>query len=532
MRTLHGLILTAAALVAGCGQGGTDVAPPPAETPAVVNVAAGALQGSRENGADAYKGIPYAAPPVGDLRWMPPQPVAHWTGVREAKALPPACPQTPVSNDGASGAGYKGVEDCLYLNVWTPTARLSGDRLPVLFFIHGGGNFSGSTAESIDFILNTSGGPAWYDGSRLAARGNVIVVTANYRLGPLGFIRHAAMNPANTGNFGLLDQVEALKWVQENIGAFGGDNGRVMIFGESGGAYDVCALMTSPLARGLFARALMQSGVCYLHPESLIEQYTDDLLQEVGCSSALDVMQCLRAMPAENLVVAQSAQPKGLGSFTFHPFIDGYFALDQPLAVLARGEHNAVPFVIGSNAAEYAHRFANVTTEPIYRATVAQMIGTAYADAVLQMYPVSDYASPRAAMVQVMSDRNITCTARKIARQVSAVQVEPVYRYHFRRILSAPERHADGAYHASELLYVFQHMDGVHFAANDDDRAVESNLLNYWTRFAANGDPNAANMPAWSEYDPIADPYQILDVVPAGDVLLKDDKCSFWDSLT
>ncbi|HEX9628170.1 MAG TPA: carboxylesterase family protein [Acidiferrobacterales bacterium] len=531
MGTFHRLILATAALAAGCGQGNGDTAPPAAAVPAVVAVTAGLLQGSRENDADAYQGIPYAAPPVGELRWAPPQPVAHWAGVREAKTLPPPCPQTPASDDGSSGSGYQGVEDCLYLNVWTPAARTPGDRLPVMFFIHGGGNFAGSTAESIDFILNTSGGPAWYDGSRLAARGNVVVVTANYRLGPLGFIRHAAMRPANTGNFGLLDQVAALEWVQENIAVFGGDSGRVMIFGESGGAYNVCALMTSPLARGLFARALMQSGVCYLHPESLMEQYTDDLLQEVGCSGAPDVMQCLRDLPAEDLILAQSAQPKGLGSFTFHPFIDGYFALDQPLAVLARGEHNRVPFVIGSNAAEYAHRFENVTTELIYRTTVAQMVGVQHVDAALQMYPVSDYASPREAMVQVMSDRNITCTARKIARQVSAVQGEPVYRYHFRRILSAPERHADGAYHGSELLYVFQHMDGVHFFANDDDRVVESHLLHYWTQFAAGGDPNGANLPFWQEYDPVTDPYQILDVVPAGDVLLKDDKCSFWDNL-
>ena len=520
-------------VAAGCsggGDGGSEPAPPADPTP-VATVTTGELRGVEENGAHAFKGIPYAAPPVGDLRWTPPQPVAPWVGVRAADALPPPCPQSPASADGGDPTQYKGTEDCLYLNVWTPAQRAANERLPVMFFIHGGGNFSGSSAESIDFLLTTSGGPAWYDGSRLAARGRVVVVTVNYRLGPLGFIRHASMDPANTGNFGLLDQIAALHWVQQNIAAFGGDSARVMIFGQSGGAYDVCALMASPLADGLFSRALMQSGVCYLHPQSLMEQYTDALLQEIGCAGAPDVMQCLRGIPAEDLILAQSAQPKGLGSFTFHPFIDGYVGLDQPLAVIARGEHNRVPFIIGSNAAEYAHRFASVTTQAAYEAAIAATIGPQYVAAVVAEYPAADYASPREALVQALSDRNVTCTSKRIASQVSAAQTEPVFRYHFRRVLSAPEREADGAYHASELLYLFQHMDGVYFGANDDDRTVEANLLNYWTRFAADGDPNSAAMPTWQEYDAVLDPYQIIDIVPAGDAQLKQDKCLFWDAL-
>ncbi len=521
----------AAVLVTGCGGGDDNGQPPPGETNDTVAISTGLLKGVEENGSHAFKGIPYAAPPVGDLRWMPPQPVAPWAGVREAIAFSSPCPQSPASTGNLSDVEYKGTEDCLYLNVWTPAARQAGDRLPVMFFIHGGGNFVGSSDESIDFVVNTSGGPAWYDGSRIASRGNVIVVTINYRLGPLGFISHPDMAPGSSGNFGMLDQVQALQWVQQNIEAFGGDTGRVMIFGQSGGAYDVCAQLTSPLALGLFSRAMMQSGVCYLHPKPLIEQYTADLLQELGCSVAPDVTQCLRSVPAENLILAQSAQPKGLGSFTFHPFVDGDFALDQPLTVLARGEHNRVPFVIGSNAAEYAYRFETVTTELAYRAQVAQLVGPAYVEPVLQLYPVSDYASPREAVVQVMSDRNITCSARRIARQVSAVQSEPVYRYHFRRILTAPERQADGAYHSSELLYVFQHMDGVYFAVDDHDRVVEANMLTYWTRFAADGDPNAANMPFWLEYDPATDPYQILDVNPAGGLQLSEEKCDFWDTV-
>jgi para-nitrobenzyl esterase len=531
MRLSFLLMGLAAALAAGCGSGGNNTEPPAGETNETVTISTGQLKGAEENGSHAFKGIPYAAPPVGNLRWMPPQPVAPWPGVREANAFSSPCPQSPASTGGLSEVEYKGVEDCLYLNVWTPATRQASERLPVMFFIHGGGNFVGSSDESIDFIINTSGGPAWYDGSRIASRGNVVVVTVNYRLGPLGFISHPDMAPGSTGNFGLLDQIQALQWVQQHIGVFGGDAGRVMIFGQSGGAYDVCALMTSPLAQGLFSRAMMQSGVCYLHPTPIIEQYTADLLEELNCSAAPDVTQCLRSIPAENLVLAQSAQPKGLGSFTFHPFVDGYFALDQPLAVLARGEHNRVPFVIGSNAAEYAYRFETVTTELAYRALVAQMVGPSYVDAVLQLYPVSNYASPREAMVQAMSDRNITCSARRIARQVSAVQSEPVFRYHFRRILTAPERQADGAYHGSELLYVFQHMNGVSFAADDNDRVVENHLLNYWTQFTASGNPNSANMPLWLEYDPVTDPYQIIDVNPADDVLLKQDKCDFWDTV-
>ena len=534
MRTFYRSIIVVAAFMAGCGGGdnGSNAESPVIKTSEIVTITTGQLTGVVENGSDAYKGIPYAAAPVGDLRWKPPQPVTPWAGIREANAFLSPCPQSPESTGSISAIPYLGAEDCLYLNVWTPAGRQAGERLPVMFFIHGGGNFAGSSSDSTDIIINTIGGPALYDGSRLASRGNVIVVTANYRLGPLGFIYHLAMT-GNTGNFGLLDQIEALKWVQQNIEVFGGDSSRVMIFGQSGGAYDVCALLTSPLASRLFSRAMMESGVCYLHTQALMEQYTSALLQEKGCSGVPDVMQCLRNIPAEDLILAQSAQPQGLGSFTFHPFVDGYFAPDRPLTVLAQGLHNHVPFVIGSNAAEYAHRFAD-TIALNYPVMVADLLGLGNLGRLkeaLLLYPLNGYASPQEAMVQVASDRNIVCNTKKIARQVSLVQAEPVYYYHFRRILTAPERQAAAAYHASELLYVFQHMNGVDFAADDNDRTVESHLLNYWTQFAASGNPNSANMPLWSEYDSATDPYQILDVVPVGDVQLKQDKCLFWDSL-
>lgn len=531
MRPLTLSVTIISAILTACG-GGSSGSEPPSGTNPNVTIDAGILKGTTENGAQAFKGIPYAAAPRGNLRWLPPQPVTPWQGTRNANAFAEPCPQAQEADNGALVA--MGNEDCLYLNVWTPENRAVDANLPVMFFIHGGADLFGSASESIDFVLNTSGGPAWYDGARAAARGNVVLVTLNYRLGALGFLAHSAMLPdsatGSVGNYGLLDQIAALQWVQRNIRVFGGDPARVMIFGQSAGAYNVCTILASPLAAGLFSRAAMHSGSCAIHSAALAQTNAEALVTELGCAGAADFMGCLRALPPEALVLADNAQPVGLGSFRMFPAVDGYVVTDLPIAIIQQNAHNAVPFLVGSNSEEYAHRFVGLSAAA-YPATVAALVGAANLNLVLALYPLSDFPNPGAAAAAVLGDRNITCPARLYATTMATRQSAPVYRYFFRRMLSTSLREADGAYHASELLYLFQHMDGQSFDANDDDRTVQDRMLQYWTNFATSGDPNGGTMPAWPRYEGGSDPYQIIDVNPASGSQLFQQKCNMWLTL-
>ncbi len=506
----------------------------PSGDPALVRIDSGALRGAEASGASAFLGIPYAAPPVGLLRYSPPAPVAPWQGERPANDYAPPCPQFPA--DLVNGApGYRGDEDCLYLNVWTPSDRAENERLPVLVFLHGGGNFSGSNSDPLDYLLRvTDGGPA-YDGARLAARGRVVVVAPNYRLGALGFLAHTVARIDGTGNFGILDQREALEWVRRNIAAFGGDPQRVLLYGQSGGAYDVCIHMASPSSKGLFQSAIMMSGVCYAHPFATMEYQTREFLEEMNCSGADDVLGCLRRLDPRTMVTASSALPSGLASFGLHPYVDGQVIPVFPSRQLETGAHNHIPFVIGSTANEYAHRFDTVT-DANYRFALAQILGqpvdSPAMDRVLDLYGRDSYATARDLVTDVVTDRNLTCPVRSIARSAAGSQSEPVYRYHFSKILSSPQRFANGAYHASDLLFLFQHMTGEEFLADDQDRAVQDHMLGYWTRFAAHGNPNGSGATYWPEFSAATgEEYLILNPETGVDRDLKREACDFWSGV-
>jgi len=492
-----------------------------------VQTEAGWLMGRTENGATAFKGVPYAAPPVGDLRWRPPQPPNPF-GLRQALQFSPPCPQVESSDT------VKGSEDCLYLNLWTPAERSVDAALPVIVFLHGGGNVVGSASESIDILLDGAGPAPLYDGSRLAARGKLVVVTLNYRLAALGFLAHPAFlgesNTGSVGNYGLLDQLAALAWVRRNIAAFGGDPRRVLLLGHSGGAYDVCALVASPLARGLFTRAAMHSGVCTLLSAAEIGAHSRAVVAELGCAQAADIPACLRSVPLESIVLAKAAQPTGRDVYTMNPAVDGYIVPDQPAATIGRGEHNRVPFVVGVTAAELAHLFKNITPER-YETLLAELVKQQpeALETLLKLYSLTDFPSPAVAVEAAYTDVTFRCPARTYARLAAANQTAPVYRFHFERVLAAPERLADGAYHGTDLLYLFQHMNGAQFAANAHDRAVEAQVLRYWRRFAATGDPNGDMDPAWSEYYRVTDPYLIVDVQTRMGRQLFKARCNFWD---
>jgi para-nitrobenzyl esterase len=478
-------------------------------------------------GSVAYLGLPFAMPPIGDLRWQPPKPIEAWlTVVRQAASFAPPCPQVD-SNGTAFGS-----EDCLYLNVWTPISATESSKLPVMVFMHGGGNIQGSASIEHNSIL-------MYDGQRLAERGQVVVVTIQYRLGALGFLAHSSLVAESqeglTGNYGLLDQIAALGWVQRNIAAFGGDPQRTLLFGESAGALDTCMLLTSPLAKGLFSRALMQSGGC--NAKSAAERLKEGhvFAAKAGCARARKPADCLRKLDAATLVAAvdgSAVSPMGLVTPAFGPTVDGYVLPADPLTTIEQGQHHPVPFVIGANADETSAFGVPLTlSKAQYQATIRSLFG-ALADQVLAQYPVSAYESPRKALIAVTTDSQFVCPARRIAQTVAKHQTAPVYRYFYRHALNNRAGQLNGAAHGAELLFVFQHLsESPDYQPTADDLRLEAAILGYWTRFAATGDPNGGNAVVWPIYSVDVDPYLDLATPVQAAAGVRTQQCDFWQGL-
>jgi para-nitrobenzyl esterase len=434
------------------------------------------------------------------------------------------CPQATDEGD------VIGSEDCLYLNVWTPVEASPMSSLPVMVFIHGGGNVQGSSSVE-------AGGARLYDGQLLAERGQVVVVTLQYRLGALGFLAHPGLSAESeqnvSGNYGLLDQIAALQWVQRNIGHFGGDPTRVMIFGESAGAVDTCMLLASPLAAGLFSRALMQSGGCGARP--LAERAMEGLefATAAGCGHAADPLACLRQLDAETLVSAidtRPVNPTGTVTQKFGPNVDGYVLPESPMNALQTGRYNHVPFVIGANADETALFGIPPLTEQQYRDIVIQILGPALGELALAQYPVREYGTPRLALIAMTTDAQFVCPCRTIARAAAAAQSPPVFRYFFTQRLSRGAGALLGAFHGLELFYVFQRLGVIQtYEPTNSDLALQAAMLGYWTRFAATGDPNGSRAVNWPQYDPASDLYLELGTPITAGNGVRTNKCDFWD---
>ncbi len=492
--------------------------------PGMVRIETGVLQGSAQGETWSYKNIPFVAPPLGALRWKAPEPAACWEGVRDARAFGPLCPQIDANGS------LVGEEDCLQLNVWTPKATPATPR-PVLFWIHGGGHVQGGAAQP-------SGTSFIYDGQRFAERAGVVLVSINYRLGALGFLGHAALSAEpgahGSGNYGALDQIAALRWVQRNIQTFGGDAAHVTIFGESAGGVSVCALVASPLAKGLFAGAIIESGGCNAHSLAEEEAFGAELFQAAGCQTAADPAACMRALPmaqvlsAKPVVIDVAGKPSVYGAV-----VDQYTLLDTPSKVIARGEHNHVPVLIGNNNAETNKSVpATLQTEAEYVAAVKALFPVGSA-AVLAQYPATAYPTPRAAYVALTSDVKFVCGARTAALQLDAQQTEGVYRYVFSHVsatLPAFMR-AAGAQHGVEIPYVFGTLSTIpSFLPDAADEALSAAMQQYWARFAATGDPNGGGALVWPSYA-ATDPYLLFEdplSVGAGYHLAN---CDFWASL-
>jgi para-nitrobenzyl esterase len=481
----------------------------------VVSVSDGRIRGKQSGRTDEYLGIPYGAPPAGPLRWHAPEPPAHWHGIRNATHFAPHCPQS-IGVFGRASLS----EDCLYLNVFAPAGhRRSG--LPVMVWIHGGGFVGG---ESDD-----------YNPARLVATG-VIVVTINYRLGALGFLAHPALavSPGGpTGDYGLMDQQAALRWVHDNIAAFGGKAANVTIFGESAGGQSVLLQLESQGARGLFAKAIAESGGYALSPQPLAtaEAAGRAFAIKIGCAS--QTASCLRGVPVTKILADQD--PSGASAD-----IDGLVLTQTPKSALSTGNFTHVPVIDGSNHDEWRLFVALATFEghPVTAASYQPMIAStlhvsaSIATIIAAQYPLSSYRSPALALATLGTDAIFSCPTLLLDQDMA--QYVPTYAYEFNDE-NAPAPYpsagfAYGATHASELQYLFGLPATSPGILSPQQQQLAATMRQEWTSFARSGVPSAAGAPAWPRFTSAGQ--AMLSLVPPAPVantsFMTDHHCAFW----
>ncbi|UZD69372.1 carboxylesterase/lipase family protein [Brucella sp. JSBI001] len=499
-----------------------------------VSVEQGTLQGRRQGDAWLFQGVPYAAPPVEDNRFAPPRPLEPWQGVRAATEPGPSCPQ-----------GEAPDENCLHLDVTAPVTD-SGAPRPVMVWLHGGGLHVGSPNE--------------YDATRLVTTGDVIVVKVASRLNVFGYLALPGLEGG--GQFGLLDEQAALRWVRDNIAAFGGDPGNVTLFGESGGAVRTCAHMVSPGSAGLFHKAILQSGGCNMRwPTNVTplgsfwidrteaERLGVEIANAVGCDRADDDerLQCLRAVPAAKLVEAGGASGQAAFGTPTLPL--------EPGVAMAQGRFNPVPVLIGTNRDEgramvgLSRLMGTPITEPGYAELLVEGYGEDAA-AIAERYPVSRFAgeaeAPALTWAETITSRMFACPADQDRRAIAGLA--PVYGYLFddQNAVGLVPIAADfppGASHSGELPLLFDLTSGMPVVVetgekrpiSDQQRALGAAMIRYWTAFARNGDPHVEGLPAWPRYDPQR-PASLLRLVPGMDRAELADartihECDFWDGI-
>jgi para-nitrobenzyl esterase len=453
----------------------------------------GLVRGRRAASACAFLGIPYAAPPVGPLRWRPPQAAARWEGVRDALQFGADFPQAPLYPLRGAGQG----EDALHLNVWTPVADPAA-RLPVLVWIHGGGFSAGSGSEPQN------------DGARLAAEG-AVVVTLNYRIGLYGFLAHPALSRESAegvcGNYGLLDQLAALAWVRENIAAFGGDPARVTAFGYSAGSASLSLLLTSPLARGAFDQAILQSPGAGrpLAPLKMAEDAGRVLGEGLAALRALDAQQILARTSLLSPRVRGLTTPRVL-----RPIQDGWVVPQDERAALAAGRIHPMPLLVGSNADEGSllTRAWPCDTLAAWQEQVDLNFGAAASQAA-KLYAAAGEQEARAKVAEMFADTQFNYGTRLLARAMA--QREPrTWRYLFAH---RPAGQADGPHHGDEVAYVFGTLAE---SASEEDRQLSDRMRKAWVRFAAAGDPNGAGLPRWDAFRAAEDNHLVLSASTQG----------------
>ncbi|MCD8489373.1 MAG: carboxylesterase family protein [Desertifilum sp.] len=473
---------------------------PPVSTPS------GPIVGEVQNGVKRYLGIPYAMPPVGDRRWREPIPVQPWQEPYLATTFGPACPQPQRDFVRLTG---RMDEDCLTLNIWTPALEKT-DSLPVMVWLHGGGFLVGSSSE------------AMYDGSALAQKG-VVVVTLNYRLGALGFLAHPALTAesphASSGNYGLMDQILALKWVRDHIREFGGNPKNVTIFGQSAGAVSVTTLMTSPLAEGLFQRAIAQSGSVPNHLRCLsasrpnlpsLESVGEAFAQRLGGSPELRRQPWQKVVKVWETTLEETPFDSDMaGSGTLnHLSIDGYLIPELPGTAFALGRQQRVPFLTGTVADEGAVFAYNlrINTLSAYTRFLNQVFGSTLAQQYWALYPARDHPSARQAIRTLISDLFVL-DMKTMAMQMAAVQPQ-TYVYQFDRVSRGNARSGLGSFHGIELRYVFGTLPE-NQGFEREDEWLSQRMAEYWTQFARTGNPNGSGA-SWPPFNAKSDRYQLL----------------------
>jgi carboxylesterase type B len=485
----------------------------------------GLVRGVRAGDVDGFFGIPYASAPVGPLRWRPPQPVAPWSGVRPADRYGNRCPALASTNGPRSE-----TEDCLFLNVQRPAGARPDDRLPVYFWIHGGGLQNGSSNQ--------------HDGAKIVTETGVVVVTINYRLGVFGFLGHPALTAeaGESGNYGFQDQQAALRWVRRNIAAFGGDPRRVTIGGESAGGWSVCAHLVAPGSRGLFAGAMIQSGSCVSQTQAQSEATGLQVAATVGCTDPAGAAGCLRRVDAGRLLDATPAQPI--------VFVSGTATLSlDPAAAVRDGRFARVPVTIGANRDEgRTFTVGNIGwTQAQYVAFVRGVLG-ADAEAVLARYPwpaSADQFTPAYLTGAILTDSGLVagiggCANRELTRELARSTRTYAYQFDHRTgpgLRPEPIGYVWGAGHAAELAYLWPSFDnGTPIAPTFDatERELASDMVAYWGGFVRHGQPSVPGLPRW----PQGNQGRVLSLRAGGHSRVISDatfaaehQCAFWDSL-
>jgi para-nitrobenzyl esterase len=479
-----------------------------------VQVRQGLLRGRQEDEELAsFLGVPYAAPPVGSLRWRAPQPAASWQGVRDALAFGPDFPQTPNPRLRAA----RQDEDCLYLNVWTPSVD-TGAALPVMVWLHGGGFTGGSGSDQRS------------DGGRLAREG-VVVVSLNYRSGLFGFLAHPALSRESahgvSGNYGLLDQLAALAWVRENVDTFGGDPSRITAFGVSAGSASLSLLLASPQAKGTFDRAILHSPGAGRPLATLPEA------EEAGLRLGPDLA-ALRAWPAKDVLAATSLLNPAVRGLTtprvLRPIRDGWLLPEDERPAFQAGRMQAMPLVVGSNTDEgtLLTRAWPVDSLAAWRGQVEHNFGAVATEAAA-LYRATTDSEARDAVAQMFADTQFNYGTRLLA-QCMASREPRTFKYLFTR---RRPRQADGPHHGEEVAHAFGNVDAAPPGVPPDfeavDEALSATMRRYWVAFAAQGDPNAAGLPRWDAYRPAEDNHQVLGDAVRADAAWRRPQLDFLE---
>ncbi len=463
-----------------------------------VKVTGGSVQGVAVSNIVSFKGIPFAAPPVGENRWRPPQPVKNWSGVKRADTFAPGCMQDP-SMAVAFGAPSKVSEDCLYLNVWTP-AHTPSERFPVMVWIYGGAFAGGMTSIPL------------YDGTHLAQQG-VVIVSIAYRVGAFGFLATPQLGreAKGSGNYGLLDMIAGLQWVKKNIEGFGGDSARVTIFGESAGGIAVSMLASSPLAKGLFHRAISESGGYFQPPKYANEGGQDGVPLKIADKQGEQFLATLGTNDiaaartlSSALILREAGQPQAP---RFWPVYDGYVLPGDVYEMYELNRFNDTPVLIGTNSDEGALFAQPGLTAASFTAQVREGYG-AKADAILTAYPAANDAEAATSSKNLFRDTAFAWPTWAWARLQSRVGKNPVFVYYFdhRTVLSP-----DGAPHGAEMSYVFGNPDPRLGPPTASDNALSERMMSYWVNFAKFGNPNGTGLPSWPPFTETAQQVLYLD---------------------